>query len=65
MTRIELKKKIPHGYCKVIAKNANVSTKSVSMFLSGKSNSRKIEIAALRLLVKLDTEKKGLTDKIN
>lgn len=64
MNRSELKNRIPHGYCKVIASKAGVSTKSVTQFLSGKSNSHKVEMAVLQVLAELADEKKMFTQKI-
>jgi predicted transcriptional regulator len=64
MTREELKKSIPHGYCKKIAVEAGVTTKAVSQFLSGKSNSLKIELAALKVIGGIEMQKSALMKKI-
>ena len=63
--RTELRKKIPQGYCDVIAKKAGVSRVSVSGYFSGRSNSRKIEIAALQVVAELEKETSNLISQIN
>ncbi|HCW05804.1 MAG TPA: hypothetical protein DGG95_00370 [Cytophagales bacterium] len=65
MTRQEIRQQIPMGYCKVIAQRVGVTQKSVSHFMRGKTNSHRIEMAALELIVELKKEKKNLTDKIS
>lgn len=65
MNREELKNHIPYGYGKVIAQKAGVSERSVSNYMSGKTNSIKIEMAALQVLAELGEEKKELINKIN
>lgn len=65
MTREELKKSIPYGYAKKIAIEASVTPRSVSLFLKGKTNSIKIEMAALKVLAELGIQKKELTEHIN
>lgn len=57
MNRQELKSQIPHGYVKVIAKKAGVSLNSVSLFLNGKSNSLKVELAALEVLSEVNAKR--------
>lgn len=65
MTRDEFKKAIPHGYGKKIAKEAGVTQRSVSLFLKGKINSIKIEMAALKVLAELGNQKRELIEQIN
>ncbi len=60
----EIKNHIPHGYGKVIAERAGVTEKSVSNFLTGKTKSIKIEMAALEVLAELNTKKSALSEKI-
>ncbi len=64
MNREELKNCIPYGYGKKIAEKAGVTEKSVSNFLVGKTNSVKIEMAALEVIAGLNGEKKRLTEII-
>jgi hypothetical protein len=64
MTREELKAKIPHGYSKLIAQRAGVKNHSVSLFLHGKINSVKIEMAALEVLAELSDKKNDLLIRI-
>jgi hypothetical protein len=65
MTNIEIKKALPHGFCKVIAERAGVQRRAVSLFMKGKTNSYKIRKASLEVLGELAIEKKELMDKIN
>jgi predicted transcriptional regulator len=64
MSREEIKKMIPRGYCGIIAQNAGVSRKAVSDFLHNRSNSRNIEMKTLELLSKLSREKTELIKEI-
>lgn len=50
MERNQIRKLIPQGYCKIIATRAGVSTKTVSCYMTGKSQSFAVEIAALQIL---------------
>lgn len=63
--RIELRKKVPHGYCSIIAKKAGVSQTSVSAYFSGNMNSEKIEKAALVIAAEIVKEKQRLIAAIN
>lgn len=65
MERNEIKKMIPHGYKKEVAKKAGVGICSVSRFLSGKLNSHKIETACLEIIAELNQERKKLLKRIN
>jgi hypothetical protein len=64
MTRKELKEKIPYGYIKIIALKAGVSTHSVSLFLSEKTNSTKVELAALEVVSDLEQKKRTFINQI-
>ncbi len=64
MLREDLKKSIPYGYGKKIAAEAKVTPRSVSLFLSGKTNSIKIELAALKIIAELNDEKQVLSKRI-
>lgn len=64
MTRKELKEKIPYGYCKIIAEKAGVHAHSVSLYLNSKSNSNKVELAALEVIAELEQKKKSLIRQI-
>lgn len=60
ITREKLKAMIPQGYCKVIAEKAGVSRKSVSDFLSGRSDSHRVEMATLEVVASLAKKKAEL-----
>lgn len=64
MDRKELRLLIPHGYCKTIAEKAGVRPVSVSKFFRGKTNSIRIETAALELVVELNRNRKNLENQI-
>jgi len=64
MNAQEIKNLIPHGYGKVIAERAKVTPRTVSLFLTGKSKSIKVEMAALEVLAELNTKKNTLSQKI-
>lgn len=60
----ELKSKIPHGYCKIIAERAGVTQHSVSKFLTGKFKSQRIENAALEVIAEISKAKAKLLSEI-
>lgn len=64
INRKELRSKLPHGYCNVVAKRANVSAQAVSNYFAGKRNSEKIENVVLEILADLFDKKKELLNKI-
>ena len=64
MNRQDLRKKVPHGYSKEIAKRAGVSQKFVSDFLAGKANSERVEMATLEVLAELSNKKRALLEQI-
>ncbi len=63
--RDELRKLIPHGYCKEVAKQAGVSTQAVSEYFAGKHNSERIENAALKIALKIKSQKEKLLKQIH
>lgn len=65
INRIDLRKKIPYGYCKVIAKKAGVNPTQVSNYFSGKGGSERVEIATLEVLSELSEKKRKLLDNIS
>lgn len=60
VNRESIRKQLPHGSCIVIAKKAGVTTKAVSEYFAGKTNSQKVENAALAVLADLKKEKAKL-----
>lgn len=58
--RKELKRKLPQGYCKVVANRAGVTQKSVSSYFGYRNNSEKIENTILKVLGELKREKEEL-----
>jgi hypothetical protein len=64
--RIEIRKKIPYGYGKLIAKKAGVSTRFLSKYLNNSEvNSERVEMAVLETLADLSQKKKTLLAQIN
>lgn len=59
----ELKAKIPYGHIKIIAEKAGLTPKSISLFLNGKSKSRKAKMAVLEEVNRLETEEKNIINK--
>jgi predicted transcriptional regulator len=59
-----LRKMVPHGYCKVIAKKAGVSTIAVSQYFQGKHNSYRIEKAVIKVLIELRNEQTSLLNSL-
>ncbi len=55
--RADLRKKIPYGGLRKIAKKANVSPKAVSEFFSGKTNSKKVALATVEILEEMKHDK--------
>jgi predicted transcriptional regulator len=62
LNRKELREQVPHGHCKIIAKKAGVTQKSVSDYFATKNNSEKIEMAVLEVLAQIGEKKKRLLD---
>jgi hypothetical protein len=59
-----LRKQIPYGYIIKIAAKAMVTRKSVNDYFSGKTNSQKVEKAALEVAAELANEKRSLLNQI-
>lgn len=64
ISRIQLRKQIPKGYCKVIAEKADVTVGAVSKYFKGDFNSEAIETAALEVAVELQNKKKELLKQL-
>lgn len=64
VNRKELRKKVPHGYCKLIAIRAGVNIAQVSNYFAGRSNSERVENATLEILSELSDRKKSLLNNI-
>lgn len=64
LDRKELKKKLPRGYCKEVAKLAHVTPQSVSLYFSYTINSYIIERAVLDVLAKLEKQRTEMLNKI-
>lgn len=62
--RKELRKRLPRGYVKEVAKLAKVTTCAVSYYFSYKINSHVIERAVLDIVVKLEKEREELLSQI-
>jgi hypothetical protein len=60
----ELKEKLPHGFGKVVAEKAGVNEVSVSRFLNGKTNSWKIEKAALEVIAELQSTRINISNLV-
>ncbi len=65
INRKALRGQVPHGYCKIIAKKAGVTTQSVSVYFSNELNSERIENAALQVVAELQVKKNKLIKKSN
>lgn len=65
INRSDLRKKIPYGYCKIIAERAGVNSTQVSNYFSGKGNSERVENATLEVLAELSEKKQKLLDNIS
>lgn len=64
--RTEIRKKIPYGYGRVIAKRAGVSTSFLSRYLNNSDvKSERVEIATLEVLAELSQKKQTLITQIN
>lgn len=58
--RKELRKKLPYGYCKVIAKELGVTKSTISLYFRGKTNSERVETAVLKKVAELNEAKQEL-----
>lgn len=59
-----LKQEMPRGTGKLLAKKLGVSQKSISNYLTGKTNSQRIELGVLKLVGDLKKEKNQLLKKV-
>lgn len=64
MSTQEIKSLLPYGYQKLVAEKAGVTAETVSRHFTGKTNSVKVEMAALEILAALNTKKQTLTQKL-
>ncbi len=62
--RKELKRKLPYGYKKKIAKILGVTPVAVSMYFAYKLNSLRIEKAVIRVVEKLEKEENERLDRM-
>lgn len=62
--RHELRKKLPHGYGKEVAKRSGVSQQTVSRYFNYKQNSETVENTVLILLSEISDKKKRLLENI-
>lgn len=62
--RKELRKRLPRGYVKEVAKLAGVTPCAVAYYFSYKINSHIIERAVLDVVSKLEKEREALLSKI-
>ena len=58
--RKELKKKLPYGWCKVIAKELGVTPQVLSLYFAYKINSERVENAILKTLAELNKAERNL-----
>jgi len=59
-----LKQEMPRGLGKILAQKLGVTPKSISNYLTGKTNSRRIEIGVLKLLGDLKKEQNQLLKRV-
>lgn len=63
--RIEIKKKIPYGYGRIIAKKAGVTEQFVSKYLNDSEiNSRRVELATLEVLEEIKQSKNAFNSRL-
>lgn len=62
--RKELRKRLPRGYIKQIAKLAKVTPAAINLYFSNKNNSYVIERAVLDVLDKLEKEREEILSQI-
>jgi DNA-binding LacI/PurR family transcriptional regulator len=60
----EIKEKLPHGFGKIVAEKAGVNEVSVSRFLNGKTNSWKVERAALEVIAELQSTRTNISNLV-
>ena len=59
-----LRKKLPHGYCKKISQALGITPQSLSMYFSGKRDSKQTEAFILKVIERIDKKEKELLDEI-
>ena len=59
-----LKQQMPRGAGKLLAEKIGVTPKSISNYMTGKTNSGKIELAVLKFVGELKKEKNQLLKKV-
>lgn len=64
LTRQEIKKAVPHGYAKAIAVKAGVTQKTVSEYLNGKTNSKKVAEATIEVLKDIKASKEDFNNRL-
>lgn len=64
ITREELRKRLPHGALKEVAKHARVSCGAVYKYFNHRLNSYKIELAALDIAAQYCNRKKSIIRQI-
>lgn len=65
MDRQELKKMLPYGSLKEVAKHANVSISAVTNYFRGRNNSYKIEISAMTIAEKYEKKRRLLLNELS
>ncbi len=65
INREELRKKLPSGSLKEVAKRAGVGVASVSRYFSYESNSERVEIAALEVAAEIQKKKQENINLLN
>ena len=63
MDKQALKEKITYGMIKEIAQKNGLSTKTVSNFINGRSNSLKVERAVLSVITQLNNDRSNALNK--
>lgn len=65
MDRNKLRKMLPQGALKEVAELANVSCSAVTSYFKGRNNSYKVEIAAMKIAQRYESERRNLISAIN
>ncbi|RHJ95250.1 hypothetical protein DW095_02185 [Bacteroides sp. AM07-16] len=64
MDRNKLRKMLPQGSLKEVAKEANVSRSAVTSYFKGRNNSYKIEIAAMTIAKIYEIRRRTLSNEL-
>lgn len=64
MDRHKLRKMLPQGALKEVAKEAEVSNSAVTNYFKGRNNSYKIEIAAMIIAKKYEVQRRSLSNEL-